>query len=82
LRLQARRRRGVPRTGYYDAIEIMSTGLRQLIHDTLKSGVLAPEKGKPKTTLQALGWTDALESYQPFLSYNELGSMLDEGPER
>ncbi|MFA5910375.1 MAG: AAA family ATPase [Vicinamibacterales bacterium] len=39
-------------------------------------------KGKPKTTLQALGWTDALESYRPFLSYNELGSMLDEGPSK
>ncbi len=39
-------------------------------------------KGKPKTTLQAMGWTDALESYRPFLSYNELGSMLDEGPSK
>ena len=39
-------------------------------------------KGKPKTTLQALGWTDALVSYRPFLSYNELGSMLDEGPSK
>ena len=60
----------------------MSTDPRQLIHDTLKSGVLAPEKRKSKTTLQALGWTDALESYQPFLSYNELGSMLDQGPSK
>ena len=39
-------------------------------------------KGKPKTTLQALGWTAALASYRPFLSYNELGSMLDEGPSK
>ena len=44
--------------------------------------VVAQIKGKPKTTLQALGWTDALESYRPFLSYNELGSMLDEGPSK
>lgn len=28
------------------------------------------------------GWNDALETYRPFLSYNELGSMLDEGPSR
>src|SRR5207249_1573315 len=34
-------------------------------------------KGKPKTSLQALGWKAALVSYRPFLSYNELGSMHD-----
>jgi ABC-type Mn2+/Zn2+ transport system ATPase subunit len=39
-------------------------------------------KGKPKTSLDALGWNDALVSYRPFLSYNELGSMLDEGPSK
>lgn len=38
--------------------------------------------GKPKTTLKKLGWSDALVSYRPFLSYNELGSMLDEGPSK
>jgi len=43
---------------------------------------VAQVKGKTKTTLQALGWTAALESYRPFLSYNELGSMLDEGPSK
>lgn len=41
---------------------------------------VAQIKGKSKTTLQGLGWTPALSSYRPFLSYNELGSMLDEGP--
>ncbi len=39
-------------------------------------------KGKPKTSLAALGWNEALVSYRPFLSYNELGSMLDEGPSK
>ena len=39
-------------------------------------------KGKPKTSLQGLAWKDALVSYRPFLSYNELGSMLDEGPSK
>lgn len=38
--------------------------------------------GKPKTTLAAQGWAEALVSYRPFLSYNELGSMLDEGPSK
>ena len=39
-------------------------------------------KGKPKTTIEALDWDTALVSYRPFLSYNELGSMLDEGPSK
>lgn len=39
-------------------------------------------KGKRRTSLQALGWKAALVSYRPFLSYNELGSMLDEGPSK
>jgi predicted ATPase len=44
--------------------------------------VSAQIKGKAKTTLDALGWDRALVSYRPFLSYNELGSMLDEGPSK
>lgn len=39
-------------------------------------------KGKPRTSLEAIGWNNALVSYRPFLSYNELGSMLDEGPSK
>jgi recombinational DNA repair ATPase RecF len=35
--------------------------------------------GKPRTDLAALGWDGPLETYRPFLSYNELGSMLEEG---
>jgi len=42
----------------------------------------AQVKGKPRTTKDALGWKDALESHRPFLSYNELGSLLDEGPSK
>jgi ABC-type Mn2+/Zn2+ transport system ATPase subunit len=44
--------------------------------------VVVQPKGKPKTSLEALGWNSALVSYRPFLSYNELGSMLDEGPSK
>lgn len=36
--------------------------------------------GKPKTGLDFLGWDDALATHRPFLSYSELGAMLDEGP--
>ena len=38
--------------------------------------------GKPRGRLQDLGWTDALANYRPFLSYNELGSMLDREPSK
>jgi energy-coupling factor transporter ATP-binding protein EcfA2 len=34
------------------------------------------------TDLDALGWTGALRTHRPFLSYNELGSLLDEGPSK
>ena len=40
----------------------------------------AQVQGKPRGALGELGWTEALESYRPFLSYDELGSMLDGGP--
>ena len=36
--------------------------------------------GKQRTDLGALGWSRAMNLYRPFLSYNELGSMFDEGP--
>ena len=42
----------------------------------------AQVQGKPRAELASLGWSDALETYRPFLSYNELGSMLDEGPSK
>jgi len=36
--------------------------------------------GRPRAPLTVLGWTGALEIYRPFLSYSELGSMLEAGP--
>jgi len=38
--------------------------------------------GEAKTDASALGWSDALKTYRPFLSYNELGSLLDDGPSK
>src|SRR5262245_20005369 len=49
------------------------------LHDGAAS---AQVQGKPKTGIDALGWEDPLATYRPFLSYNELGSMLDEGPSK
>jgi energy-coupling factor transporter ATP-binding protein EcfA2 len=37
-------------------------------------------KGSKVTALADLRWEEALAAYRPFLSYNELGSLLDEGP--
>jgi predicted ATPase len=42
----------------------------------------AQAHGKKQTSLRELGWTPALKTYQPILSYNELGSMLDQGPSK
>ena len=39
-------------------------------------------RGKPRTTVEKLGWNEALVSFRPFLSYNELGSLLDDGPSK
>jgi energy-coupling factor transporter ATP-binding protein EcfA2 len=38
--------------------------------------------GQKKADLSLLDWGDALVTYRPFLSYSELGSMLDEGPSK
>ena len=37
---------------------------------------------KPATNLEVMGWATALRTHRPFLSYNELGSLLDEGPSK
>jgi len=38
--------------------------------------------GQATADLTSLGWTSALRTHRPFLSYNELGSLLDEGPSK
>lgn len=39
-------------------------------------------KGKKDRPLSALGWDATLATFRPFLSYNELGSLLDDGPSK
>ena len=36
--------------------------------------------GSEASTMDDLGWAGAVEMHRPFLSYSELGSMLDSGP--
>ncbi len=38
--------------------------------------------GRAAPDLESLGWRGALRTHRPFLSYNELGSLLDEGPSK
>jgi recombinational DNA repair ATPase RecF len=44
--------------------------------------VVVERDGQPASDADALGWTAALRTHRPFLSYNELGSLLDEGPSK
>ncbi|HVL98224.1 MAG TPA: AAA family ATPase [Egibacteraceae bacterium] len=49
----------------------------------LEDAVTAVQRyGQPREDLDALAWAEPLTAYRPFLSYNELGSMLDEGPSK
>jgi len=41
---------------------------------------LVSAPGSEASTMDDLGWAGAVEMYRPFLSYSELGSMLDSGP--
>lgn len=59
----------------------VSCGWEKALGLETQTAVVQP-KGKSKSTLQGVGWASALVSYRPFLSYNELGSMLDEGPSK
>ena len=42
----------------------------------------AQVKGAPQGSYADVGWDAALSTFRPFLSYNELGSILDEGPSK
>lgn len=48
--------------------------------DTSTTVVSRPSS--PDETIEALGWKNDLVAYRPFLSYNELGSSLEEGPSK
>ena len=38
--------------------------------------------GKDPVALTSLGWSPALVTYRPFLSYGELGGLIEDGPSR
>ena len=53
-------------------------------NDTLEAGEATITHAHKRKTgpLSQLGWATPLATYRPFLSYNELGSMLEEGPSK
>jgi recombinational DNA repair ATPase RecF len=50
--------------------------------DFENSAVSSGGADAPAPGLDSLGWATALRTHRPFLSYNELGSLLDEGPSK
>ena len=50
--------------------------------DIANSEASVVRKGQPARHLDSIGWNDALVTFRPFLSYNELGSLLEEGPSK
>lgn len=51
-------------------------------HALEEGAAVVQPHGETKTERAALGWDGPLATYRPFLSYNELGSLLDEGPSK
>ena len=60
-------------------VTVSRTWTGDRVTDSVATARVPGEPGRP---LEALGWTDALATFRPFLSYNELGSLLEEGPSK
>ncbi|HYK98812.1 MAG TPA: ATP-binding protein, partial [Candidatus Acidoferrales bacterium] len=60
----------------------VATAVEQWTDDAdLEKGTRTIQRaGGKKAPFESLGWARSLELYRPFLSYNELGAMFDEGP--
>lgn len=52
------------------------------VSDKLEAGETVVEGPAEDVSFSTLGWDESFATYRPFLSYNELGSMLEEGPAR
>ncbi len=68
--------RGVPMTG----LSRRWSGADAKDLDVGTSMVKRP--GKEPVPMQTLGWSQALKTYRPFLSYGELGGLIEDGPSR
>jgi len=50
--------------------------------DLAAGTVTVTRTGQPTAGFESLGWRDALHAYRPFLSYSELGGLLEDGPSK
>lgn len=50
--------------------------------DVASSSATVRATGQPPRPLDDVGWAAALSTFRPFLSYNELGSLLEDGPSK
>src|SRR5579859_3276546 len=50
--------------------------------DLASGAVTVARPGQPVAGFDSLGWEEALRSYRPFLSYSELGGLLEDGPSK
>ena len=48
--------------------------------DLAGSAAAVQTAGQPRGDLSSLGWDEALTGFRPFLSYHEIGAMLEAGP--
>ena len=56
---------------------------RQWPGDDLAEGVsMVKRPGRDAVALGSLGWAQSLITYRPFLSYGELGGLIEDGPSR
>lgn len=50
--------------------------------DVTSSSATVRAPGQATRPLDEMGWSGALSTFRPFLSYNELGSLLEDGPSK
>ncbi|HTG74303.1 MAG TPA: AAA family ATPase [Terriglobia bacterium] len=62
------------RSGPYTVMRTWNAG------QSLETGEATVLHNGESSPLDSLGWAQPLATYRPFLSYNELSSMLEEGP--
>ena len=70
-------------------VELAATGVPMMTlsrqwdgTDMVTGASMVKRPGKDPVPLTSLGWAQALVTYRPFLSYGELGGLIEDGPSR
>lgn len=66
----------------HGTLALARTWASDVMNDVDAGVAVAKRVGGKAQTLESLGWDEALATFRPFLSYNELGSLLEEGPSK